>query len=143
MKKTLLVFTLISIQLNAQTDNLHFINSGCIEISEAKAFVGEIFIVQNFQPQGKEVETKEDVKVIDTQSKILLQPNPTENVLTIIADNPLIYIEVYNNLGNLLLIEKNVLNNQINVERLIMGVYNIHIYLENQTSPSILTFIKL
>jgi len=129
--------------MNAQMDNQHFINAGFIDITGAKASVGEIFIVQNFTQQERDFESNEEIKKEDNYLKILIYPNPTEYFLTIITDIKVLNVEIFDNLGNLIISEKNILNNQINVEKLYIGVYNIHIYLDKNINPSISTFIKL
>lgn len=125
---------------NSHSQNSSYVNTASITGKNVNCGIGEIFVTKKIDVKK---DNKEDKKNVSGTTNANLFPNPTENNLTIQCDEKIIKIIVFDNLGNELIMKEKGDLSVIDVSILSVGVYNLHIYLENKKDPKIKTFIKL
>lgn len=123
---------------NNYSQNDGYVNTGAITNKNTNCGIGEIFVTKKTEKiKEKPKDEKEESVMIN------LVPNPTQNDLSIICEEKIIKLLIFDNLGTLKISIKEGELNIIDVTKLPLGIYNLHIYIENKVKPEIKTFIKL
>ena len=100
-----------------------------IEVIQA----AQMKLTEGFITSTKDAELLEEIPVF---------PNPASDVLSIQTTEPIQELKIYNSLGQKVLSSKNIDNQQIDISRLPVGNYHLHLTIDNKIAKNQFSIIR-